>query len=241
MQFVQLLPTIIVLLLIVATMTLFVFWLGQPSRKKLRMAQFSLGYLFLLNALLAITTNMMVYKDPASVGKSPLSLLMMLLPLGVGVLLYRAGCRRQGEIPVGQESSPANTHGKPLEPGVQTNWKILDNTKTAHTDGGQASPRGKFSSTWLIVLFLLSALAYAPAMFMLDTQTAAQPSTDSSIQSQPSTVQQSTAQQAIIAQPDPLTDTPRQPEIENDGMDESAERNGSGGGSGDDGEIGSRE
>lgn len=171
MGIVPFLPSIIVLLLIVSTVTLFIFWLGQPSRRKLTMAQLSLGYLFILNALLAITTNVMIFKDPASVEKSPLSLLMMLLPLGVGVLLYRGGCKRQAEIP-GQEAEGRASSSRKARSYKSLNsrkaekqgqWKIIDES---------AAPQGRKSSseTWVMVLFLVSALAYAPAMFMLETK-----------------------------------------------------------------------
>lgn len=182
MGIVPFLPSIIVLLLIVSTITLFIFWLGQPSRKKLTMARLSLGYLFILNALLAITTNVMVFKDPASVEKSPLSLLMMLLPLGVGVLLYRGGCKRQAEIPAqeaeGKASSSSSRRARSYKSlnsrktEKQSQWKIIDEN---------AAPQGRKSSfeTWVMVLFLVSALAYAPAMFMLETKE------DSALSSQP--------------------------------------------------------
>lgn len=173
MGIVPFLPSIIVLLLIISTITLFIFWLGQPSRRKLAMAQLSLAYLFILNALLAITTNVMVFKDPASVDKSPLSLLMMLLPLGVGVLLYRGGCKRQAEIPAqeaeSKASSPSSRRARSYKSlnsrktEKQRQWKIID--ENAAPQGG----KGSFE-TWVMVLFLVSALAYAPAMFMLETK-----------------------------------------------------------------------
>lgn len=173
MEIVPFLPSIIVLLLIISTVTLFIFWLGQPSKRKLKMAQLALSYLFFLNALLAITTNVMIYKDPASVEKSPLSLLMMLLPLGVGVLLYRAGCKRQSEIPEGtgdRQGAPAprsraerSYKTKPGKANKQGQWQVID--KNTPSQAGE-SP----SVTWVMVLFLISALAYAPAMFMLDSK-----------------------------------------------------------------------
>lgn len=164
MGIVPYLPSIIVLLLIVSTVTLFIFWLGLPTRRKLFLAQLSLAYLFILNGLLAITTNVMIYKDPASVDKSPVSLLMMLLPLGVGVLLYRAGLKRQAEIPEeqGTRAQSAKAH-KPGKSGKQGQWKVIDNNAVPRAGKG-------FSETWVMVLFLVSALAYAPAMFMLDSK-----------------------------------------------------------------------
>lgn len=170
MAFIQFLPLLIMVLLVVATISLFIFWLGRPTKKKLTMARLSLGYLFLLNALLALTVNVMLMQDASSIDSGPLSLLMLLLPLGVGVLLYRGGCRRHAQMSVEEaiqfEGGQAQT-GK---------WRILESGdseedgQARHAQGeavlkemGKSAPSG----TWPMILLLVSALAYAPAIFML--------------------------------------------------------------------------
>lgn len=178
-----LLPTLILLLLFAATVSLFVFFKGTPTRRKRTIAKWAIGYLFALNALLASVLNIALFTGQDIEGVTIHSVTMLVIPLLLGFFLYRGGVRRQGgstadgedtaqqEVPRGAEPVGAETVGTEAS-GTETVARDADESKEAEEGAaseGSLTKQGQIHdiSKGLWALLVISLVFYVPVIIAL--------------------------------------------------------------------------
>lgn len=173
-----LLPTLILLLLFAATVSLFVFFKGTPTRRKRTIAKWAIGYLFALNALLASVLNIALFTGQDIEGVTIHSVTMLVIPLLLGFFLYRGGVRRQGgstadgedtaqqEVPRGAEPVGAETVGTET---VAREAEVSKEAEEGAASEGSLTKQGQIHdiSKGLWALLVISLVLYVPVIIAL--------------------------------------------------------------------------